>query len=83
VTAVGRRSRRGEARITVTVGGGLVAVGVVMDTEPDLDAITEVIAPEPGDGAAEVESFRDGDRLWVQASVRIDQPERTGSLTPA
>lgn len=74
---------RGEARITVTVGGGLVAVGVVADTELDLDAITEVIAPEPGDGAAEVESFRDGDRLWVQASVRIDQPERTGSPAPA
>ncbi len=73
---------RGAARITVTVGGGLVAVSVVADTEWDPDAITEVIAPESGDGAPEVESFRDGDRLWVQASVRIDQPERAGSRTP-
>lgn len=63
---------RGEARITVTVGGGLVAVGVVADTELDLDAISEVI--EPGGGAAEVESFRDGDRLWVQASIRVGEP---------
>ncbi|HEY2671365.1 MAG TPA: hypothetical protein VGJ07_13465 [Rugosimonospora sp.] len=65
---------RGAARITVTVGGGLVAVGVVADTELDLDAIPEAITPEPGDGIAAVESFRDGDRLWVQASVQIDEP---------
>jgi hypothetical protein len=65
---------RGAARITVTVGGGLVAVGVVADTELEFDSIPEAITPEPGDGIAEVESFRDGDRLWVQASVRIGEP---------
>ncbi|GAA5198624.1 hypothetical protein GCM10023322_72400 [Rugosimonospora acidiphila] len=63
---------RSEARITVTVGGGLVAVGVVADTQLEFDAIPEAGAVAPADGAAEVESFRDGDRLWVQASVRID-----------
>jgi hypothetical protein len=63
---------RGSARITVTVGGELVAVGVVADTDLDLDAIPEAIESASGGGIAAVESFRDGDRLWVQASVRLD-----------
>jgi hypothetical protein len=64
---------RGTARITVTVGGDLVAVSVVAGTDLDLDAIPEALTAAPADGAAAVESFRDGDRLWVQASVRLSE----------
>jgi hypothetical protein len=62
---------RGAARITVTVGGDLVAVSVVADTDLDLDALPEGLIVAPADSSAAVESFRDGDRLWVQASVQV------------